>query len=65
MEPVPIYQSPPLSQKVSFQEVSAERPQPLNALQVAKWGFIELLLVFIVSVLFRKMNRHKPSKSLF
>ncbi|MFD1140443.1 hypothetical protein ACFQ4C_04960 [Larkinella insperata] len=65
MEPVSIDQSPASFQKTSFQEVPAEQPRMLNALEVAKWGFIELLLVFVVSALFRKHNRQKPSKSIF
>ncbi|GAB3252347.1 hypothetical protein GCM10027347_11370 [Larkinella harenae] len=45
-----------------YQEVRPQEPVGLNALEVAKWGFIELVVIVIVASLF-KLYRQKSSRS--
>ena len=55
--------SPTSFQTQYYQEVLPKPAFTLNALEVAKWGFIELVLIVIIGRLLRELNRQRQSKS--
>ncbi|MFC5409364.1 hypothetical protein ACFPMF_08610 [Larkinella bovis] len=64
MKSDPVHQSSAASQSAYYREVTP-KPQPsLNALAVAKWGFIELLVIVMVVSLFRLSNRSRSSSKI-
>lgn len=59
---------PPAGPFAPTQFYQAVQPQPtprLDALEVAKWGFLELAVIFILGSLWGKRSRPRSSRNVF
>ncbi|MGA0560288.1 hypothetical protein ACO2Q8_26730 [Larkinella sp. VNQ87] len=54
---------PPLSRLDAYQEIPPKSSPSIDALTVAKWGFIELVMVVLLVGLFRSLNRQRQSRN--